>query len=97
LFYVFLFYVIIQTIEGMFITPMVHRKAIVVPPVLILSVQVILFQLIGLIGVILAMPLMACAVVLTQMIYIEGILKEPKARKTDTSRKDTETDAVLPG
>lgn len=74
LIYVTVFFVIVQLIEGVFITPMVLRKAIIMPPVLILSMQVILFQLIGILGVILAMPIVACAMVLIEMIYIEGIL-----------------------
>ncbi len=74
LIYVTGFFVIVQLIEGLFITPMVLRKAIIMPPVLILSMQVILFQLIGILGVILAMPIVACALVLIEMIYIEGIL-----------------------
>lgn len=74
LIYVTIFYVIVQTIEGFFITPMVHRKAITVPPMIIISIQVLLFQLIGFLGVILAMPLVACAMVLIQMVYVESIL-----------------------
>jgi len=74
LIYVTLFYVFIQTIEGFFITPMVHRKVITVPPMLILSVQVLLFYLIGFLGVVLAMPLIACVMVLVQMLYVEDVL-----------------------
>ncbi len=87
LIYVTLFYVIIQTIEGFFITPMVHRKVITVPPVMILPVQILLLQLIGMLGVILAMPLVACAIVLIKMIYVEDILGDTDSRfKSETKR-----------
>jgi hypothetical protein len=47
-------------IEGFLITPLVHREAITTPPVLIISVQVLLFALIGFLGVLLAIPIVAC-------------------------------------
>lgn len=103
LLYVTVFYIVIQTIEGNFITPMVHRKAIVVPPALILSAQVVLFQLIGFLGVILAMPLVACAMVLVQMIYIEDILgdvsrknQQDRPVKAANEKKSCECGCPLP-
>lgn len=72
--YVGIFYIIIQNIEGYFITPMIHRRAIQVAPVLIIAVQFLLYSLIGFIGVLVAMPLVACFVVIIQMLYIEDIL-----------------------
>ncbi len=74
LIYVTLFFTFIQSIEGFFITPMIHRKAVTVPPMLIIAVQALLLELIGILGVLLAMPLVACAMILIQMIYVEGIL-----------------------
>jgi predicted PurR-regulated permease PerM len=74
LLYVSLFYVLVQSIEGFLITPLVHRRAITTPPALIISVQVLLFALIGFLGVLLSLPIVACIMVLVQMIYVEGIL-----------------------
>jgi predicted PurR-regulated permease PerM len=74
LLYVSFFYLIIQNVEGFLITPLVHRKSIAVPPVLIISVQILLLTLIGFMGVLLAMPLIAIIVVLVKMVYVEGIL-----------------------
>ena len=71
-----IFYIIIQTLEGFFITPMIHRKVITMPPVLILATQVLLFQLAGFLGVLLAVPLVACAMVTVRMLYIEDVLDE---------------------
>jgi predicted PurR-regulated permease PerM len=71
-----IFYIIIQTLEGFFITPMIHRKVITLPPVLILATQVLLFQLAGFLGVLLAVPLLACAMVTVKMLYIEDVLEK---------------------
>lgn len=81
--YVAIFYIILQSIEGYFITPMIHRKAIDVPPVLILTIQFLLYYLIGLIGVFVAMPLVACFMILTQRVYVEEILGDSMDREID--------------
>jgi predicted PurR-regulated permease PerM len=74
--YVIILTLIIQNIEGALITPFVHRHLIAMPPALIIAVQILLASMIGFIGVVLAMPLIACSMVLVQMLYIEDILGE---------------------
>lgn len=74
--YVMIFYLVIQSLEGYFITPMIHRKVIAMPPVLIITVQALLATLIGFMGVLLAMPLVACAMVVVQMLYVEDTLDD---------------------
>lgn len=69
-----IFIVIIQNIEGWLLTPMVHRRLISMPPALIICVQLVLAALVGLIGVFLAMPLIAIGMVLVQMLYVEDFL-----------------------
>ena len=78
LIYVGIFYTVVQSVEGFFLTPMIHRKIITIPPVLIISVQVLLYDLVGFLGVLLAMPLVACAVVLVKTVYLEGILQDER-------------------
>jgi len=75
--YTGVFYTVLQCIEGYFITPMIHRRAISVPPVLIITVQFLLYYLIGFLGVLFAMPLMGCIMVLVKRLYIEDILGDP--------------------
>ncbi|MFP4387518.1 MAG: AI-2E family transporter [Desulfococcaceae bacterium] len=72
--YVALFYVAVQTIEGNFLTPMVQQRVLSVPAALILATQVLLFNLMGFLGIVLAMPLLACVMVLVQMVYVEDFL-----------------------
>lgn len=81
--YVGIFYIIIQSIEGYFITPMIHREAINVPPVLIITIQFLLYYLIGFIGVFVAMPLVACLMILIQRVYVEEILGDSMDREVD--------------
>lgn len=92
--YVAILYVVIQSVEGYFITPMVHRKIISIPPVFILSVQILLLTLIGFLGVVLAMPLVACLMVLVQMVYVEDILGDSMEKPIDvgTDKSKTEND-----
>lgn len=90
--YVAVFYTVLQSIEGYFITPMIHRHAISVPPVLIITVQFLLYYLVGFIGVFLAMPLMGVAMVLVKRLYIEDILNDPLEERTDY---DTEGETIF--
>lgn len=81
--YVAIFYIIIQSIEGYFITPMIHREAIQVPPVLIITFQFLLYYLVGFIGVVVAMPLVACLMILIQRVYVEEILGDSMDREVN--------------
>lgn len=80
---VLIFYAIIQSLEGFFITPMIHRRVITLAPVLILVAQILLLQLAGFLGVLLAMPLITVAMVTVRTIYIEGFL----AKQTNESER----------
>jgi predicted PurR-regulated permease PerM len=67
-------YVAIQTVESYLLTPMVQRRTIEMPPVLTIMAQVLLGVLAGSLGVILATPLVACALVITKRLYVEDVL-----------------------
>lgn len=79
--YVAIFYIGLQSIEGYFITPMIHRKAINVSPVLIITSQFLLYYLVGFIGVFVAMPLLAFLMILIQRVYVEEILGDSMEEK----------------
>lgn len=74
--YVVLLYVGIQTVEGYLITPLLQRKAISMPPALLISFQILAGVLFGFLGLLLATPLCAAALVLTHRVYIEGVLQD---------------------
>jgi predicted PurR-regulated permease PerM len=74
--YVSLLYLGIQTIESYFITPMVQRQIIAMPPALILSAQLIMGVIQGVFGILLATPLVAVIMVVVKLVYIEGKLED---------------------
>lgn len=73
---VLLVYLIVQTLESYLLTPLIQKKAVSIPPALLISVQVFLGVLIGSIGVMLATPLAVSVIVLIQLLYLEDVLGE---------------------
>lgn len=69
-------YIVIQTVEGNVIVPMIHQKAVDLPPALLISVQVLLSLIFGVVGLILAAPLTIVAMVSVQKLWIEYTLGE---------------------
>ena len=79
LLYVFLLYGASQAIESYIITPMIQKKVTSVPPALLLSMQVLLGYTAGLVGLILATPLLVVLMVLVRTIYVERVLEGGEA------------------
>ncbi|SDE05187.1 AI-2E family transporter [Belnapia rosea] len=69
--------VLVQNIEGNFLTPMVQSRTADLPPALLLVTQVLTGALFGLLGVALAAPISALALVLVRRGYVEGWLGWP--------------------
>jgi predicted PurR-regulated permease PerM len=72
--YVVGLYAGIQTVESYFITPMIQRSAVSLPPVFLLLVQLAMGVIFGGLGLLLATPLAVILVISTQMLYIEDVL-----------------------
>ena len=72
--YVVALYTVVQTIESYMITPLIQRQAIAMPPALILSAQIIMGVLQGVLGVLVATPLVATVMVVVKLLYIEDVL-----------------------
>lgn len=72
--YVLVLYVAVQTVESYVLTPFVQRQALALPPALILLAQVAMGAWAGLLGLLLATPLTAAAVILMKRGYVEGVL-----------------------
>jgi predicted PurR-regulated permease PerM len=73
-FYVVLFYTAVQSVEGYLLTPAIQRRAVHMPQALILTAQLLLGLLMGVIGLALAAPLAAATLVAVRMAYIEDHL-----------------------
>lgn len=72
--YVILLYIGVQLLESNLITPIFQLKALSMPPALTLSVQILLGTLTGFLGILVAPPLCATAMVLVRALYIEDAL-----------------------
>ena len=74
--YVIVLYVVVHIAEGYILVPLMQKKMVNLPPALTLSMQAILGTLLGVIGIALATPLTAAAMVATRMLYVEDVLHD---------------------
>lgn len=72
--YVALLYIAVQAVESNVITPLVQKQMVFLPPAIILISQVLLGVLVGGLGLILATPIVAVVMVLTNMLYVQDVL-----------------------
>lgn len=79
--YVVALYAGIQTLESYVLTPMLQKKMVDLPPALTVGAQVLFGYLCGALGVILATPLTAAAMVMVRMWYVEDLLGDRHAHK----------------
>lgn len=68
--YVMILYVAIHVVEGYILTPLVQKRAVMLPPVLTILAQLFMWQAAGALGVILATPLAAALLVLVKTLYL---------------------------
>ncbi len=80
-------YLVVQWIEGHFITPLVEYKAVRVPPAVNLVAQLIMALVIGPLGVLFASPLVATTFVLVRMLYVEDILGDTRLAENEARRR----------
>jgi predicted PurR-regulated permease PerM len=72
--YVVLLYLVVQTIESYVFAPLVEQRTVLLPPVLVITSQVILGISLGVLGLLLATPLFAVVLVLVKMLYVQDVL-----------------------
>lgn len=73
--WVALFYLVLQNVEGYLLTPMVQRKAIRLPPALLLFTQVLFATLFGFVGVLIAAPWLVATLAFVRIVYVEEALE----------------------
>ena len=78
--FVVLLYWAVQSLEGYVLTPLIFQRRLHIPPMITISAQVVLGTLLGVVGVIFATPLTACAMVLVQRLYVEDALGDKLER-----------------
>lgn len=72
--YVVILYLGVQAFETYLLTPLLQQHMADLPPALTISMQVLLGVLAGIVGVIVAAPLTAAAMVMIRMWYVEDLL-----------------------
>lgn len=78
-------YLAVQAFESYLITPLILQERVSLPPALVISVQLLLGVLFGILGLALATPLTALGILLTREIYVADYLaKESRGLGTDT-------------
>jgi predicted PurR-regulated permease PerM len=93
--YVFIFYVFIQVLESYVLTPVLQMKTVKLPPALTIVAQVLLGVLTGGIGLILATPLAAGALVVVKMLYVEDTLGDgPEEKERGAGKEGGEDEPV---
>lgn len=75
--YVFAIYGAVQLLESNLITPLIQKRAVSIPPAVLISAQAIMGILAGAIGVLMATPLAVTLIVLIQMLYLADTLGDP--------------------
>jgi predicted PurR-regulated permease PerM len=64
----------VHLFEANIVSPMIMERQIHLPPVLTLLSVLIMAHLLGIVGLLVAVPVVAVAVVLTRRVYVEGVL-----------------------
>lgn len=72
--YVSLLYLVVQQIEGNMVSPLVQQRAVSLPPVLVLFAVLAGGMLYGILGMLVATPLILIVIVFVSMLYIEDVL-----------------------
>ncbi|MEO8073569.1 MAG: AI-2E family transporter [Acidobacteriota bacterium] len=81
--YVSILYLAVQNLDGFIVTPLIQKRAVAIPPVLIIASQLLLAVIFGFLGLLLAVPLVAIVFVMVKMIYVEDILNRQVEIKGD--------------
>jgi predicted PurR-regulated permease PerM len=75
--YTALLYWGLQSAESYLLSPLVYQRSVDLPPALTVGAQIIIGTLFGVLGIVFATPLSACALVLIQEAYVEDTLGDP--------------------
>jgi predicted PurR-regulated permease PerM len=74
--YVVALFIFVQSVEGYVLEPVIQRRAVFLPPALILFSQMVLGLVGGPLGIIVATPLAAALLVAVKMLYVQDALEK---------------------
>ena len=72
--YACLVYIGVHVLEGYIVQPLIMKEAVAIRPALLLFGQAVLGSLFGVLGIIVAAPLLACMQIVVQYLYVERLL-----------------------
>jgi predicted PurR-regulated permease PerM len=70
-------YLLVQQIEGNVITPVILKRRLDIPPVLTIVAVSVLGVALGVLGMLLAEPLLAAILVIVKMLYVQDVVGDP--------------------
>lgn len=82
--WVVLLFIAIQLIESYLVTPLIEYRALSLPPVLVIAAQLAISVWMGVLGLVVATPLLIVAIVLVRNLYLEGMLQEEVSASAST-------------
>ena len=77
--WVVVLYIAVQLIETNLITPLIQYRTLSLPPVLVIAAQLAASIWMGVMGLVVATPLLIVAVVLVRSLYVESILHDEES------------------
>jgi predicted PurR-regulated permease PerM len=80
--YAVLVYIVVQQLENQLLAPLVQKKAVHLPPALVILVVVAFGLLFGIPGILVATPMTAVIMVCIKMLYVQDVL----GKSTDTQQ-----------
>lgn len=86
--YVLILYFGIQIIESYLITPLIEKKMVALPPALMLSWMVLFGIFAGILGLILATPILAATIIFIQELYVKDYLEQNRQIHTFHNSSD---------
>ena len=82
--------------DGYMLAPLVDRCSVELPPVLMISAQVLLGLLFGFLGLLVVSPLTATVMLLVKMLYIEDVLGDPIMQESVVGERDVTAQRMEP-
>lgn len=76
---VIVLYVLVQQLEGHLITPLILRKRLDIPPVLTIVTVSSMGLVFGVLGMLVAEPILAATLVVTKMLYVQDVVHDDVA------------------
>lgn len=74
--YVAILFAVTQGLESFILTPFIQKKAVKIPPVLLLVAQLLIASMTGILGLLLATPITATLMLLVKKLYVDSALKK---------------------